>query len=125
MSIIKLAVVSVVFGLSLNTNAQADELAKGKEVYLGMGGCSVCHGMQGGGDGVGGAALDPKPANFQVGVFKYDTDGDGKKGTEADVYNVITNGAAKYGGSMMMVARGDLPEADRKALAKYVISLKK
>lgn len=123
MNIAKLTFVSGILVLSIN--AQADDLAKGKEVFAGMGGCTVCHGLAGAGDGVGGAALDPKPANFQVGAYKFDTDGDGKKGTETDIFNVITNGALKYGGSMMMVARGDLPEADRKALAKYVISLKK
>ena len=119
----KLILVSTVFALSMS--AQADDLIKGKEVYSGMGACGACHGDLGAGDGVAGAALDPKPANFQAGAYKYDTDGDGKKGTETDVFNVITNGAQKYGGSMMMVARGDLPEADRKALAKYVVSLKK
>ena len=38
---------------------------------------------------------------------------------------VITNGAQKYGGSFMMVGRKDLPEEDRKALTKFVLSLKK
>ena len=111
--------------LLVSLNAQADDLAKGKEVYNGMGACSSCHGVLGAGDGAAAAALTPKPASFQAGAFKYDTDGDGKAGTEADIYNIVTNGAAKYGGSMMMAARADLPEADRKALAKYVVSLKK
>ncbi len=123
MKIKKLAVLGGI--LTFSFLAHADDLAKGKEVYNGMGACTACHGVTGAGDGVAGAALDPKPANFVAANYKYDTDGDGKMGTEADIFNVITNGALKYGGSMMMVARGDLPEADRKALAKYVASLRK
>ena len=110
--------------LSTNTMADAD-IEKGKAVFNGMGACSSCHGPNGAGDGPAAASLPVKPANFITGNFKYDTDGDGKMGTETDVFNIITNGAQKYGGNMMMVARGDLPEADRKALAKYVVSLKK
>lgn len=115
----------VALALVFAANAEADDLAKGKEVYNGMGACFSCHGATGAGDGAAAAALNPKPASFQAGVFKYDTDGDGKTGTETDIFNIVTNGAAKYGGNMMMVARADLPEADRKALAKYVLSLKK
>jgi mono/diheme cytochrome c family protein len=112
------------FGL-FGSNAYADELAQGKAVYDGAGACFSCHGALGLGDGVAAAALNPKPRSFAEGVFTYDTDGDGKKGTEADLFNIITNGAVKYGGSPMMAARADLPEADRKALVKYVLSLKK
>ncbi len=102
-----------------------DEMAKGKQIYDGAGACFSCHGATGAGDGPAAAALTPKPRSFVTGEFGFDTDGDGKKGTEADLLNVITNGAQKYGGSMMMVGRADLPEADRKALVKYVLSLKK
>jgi mono/diheme cytochrome c family protein len=110
---------------ALPTLSSADDLARGKELFNGVGACSTCHGPLGAGDGPAAAALNPKPANMQDGVFKYDTDGDGKKGTEADIANIIENGAAKYGGNMMMTARPDIAEADRKALAKYVLSLKK
>lgn len=119
----KMALVGL--AMALISSAQADDLAKGKELFEGMGACSSCHGVLGAGDGVAAAALNPKPANFQTGVYKYDTDGDGNTGTEMDIFNIITNGALKYGGNMMMVARADLPIADRKALAKYVLSLKK
>ena len=102
-----------------------DELEKGKGIYNGTGACFSCHGATGMGDGAAAAALTPKPRSFVEGVFKFDTDGDGKTGTETDVLNVVTNGAQKYGGSMMMVARPDLAEADRKAVVKYVLSLKK
>lgn len=112
--------------LLFTTQAFADpELDKGKAVFEGIGACSSCHGPLGQGDGPAAAALTPKPRSFAVGDYAYDTDGDGKKGTETDIFNMVTNGAAKFGGSIMMAARPDIPEADRKALAKYVLSLKK
>lgn len=108
----------------LTSTAFADDLAKGKEIFNGAGACSSCHGPEGKGNGVAAAALDPKPRNFSEGTFKYDTDGDGKTGTEADLLNIITNGAQKFGGSMMMAGRPDIAEADRKALVQFVLSLK-
>ena len=100
------------------------EIDKGKEVYNGIGACASCHGATGKGDGVAAAALNPKPRSFASGDYGIDTDGDGTKGSETDIFNVISNGAAKYGGSPLMAARGDIPEPDRKALAKYILSLK-
>lgn len=108
---------------SLSTECRADELAQGKTVYEGLGACASCHGPTGKGDGIAAAALNPKPRAFSEGVFKFDTDKDGKMGTEQDLFNIVTNGAAAYGGSPLMVARADIPEADRKALVKYVLSL--
>ncbi len=120
-SILSLAI----FSLSISSHAIADDIEQGKSVFNGNGACFSCHGATGAGDGAAAAALNPKPKNFTIGDFAYDTDGDGKKGTETDIFNIITNGAQKYGGNMMMVGRPDLPEADRKALAKFVLSLKK
>jgi mono/diheme cytochrome c family protein len=119
-----LALGVVNFGL-FSSSATADEiLEKGKTVYNGDGACATCHGALGQGDGMAAAALTPKPRNFAAGDFALDTDKDGTTGTEEDIFQVITNGAAKFGGSPMMAGRPDLPEADRRALAKYVHSLK-
>lgn len=109
----------------LNSTANADDLQQGKMIYDGAGACASCHGATGAGDGVAAAALDPKPRNFSTGEYKFDTDNDGKKGTENDIFNVVTKGATAFGGSPLMVARPDISEADRKALSKYVLSLKK
>ena len=104
--------------------AQDADLAKGKEIYMGVGACFSCHGMEGKGDGPAAATLNPKPRAFASGEFMFDTDGDGKKGTAVDLENVIVNGGAKYGGSALMVGRPDIAPADRQALVKYVMSLK-
>lgn len=112
-------------GVASAQTARADDIETGKNVYNGLGACASCHGATGAGDGAAAAALDPKPRSFLAGVFKFDTDGDGKTGTETDIFNIVTNGAAKYGGSPLMVGRPDIPEADRKAIAKFVLSLKK
>ena len=104
--------------------ASADELEKGKAVYNGIGACSSCHGVLGKGDGAAAAALEPKPRSFAVAEYKFDTDKDGKTGTETDIFDVVSKGAPAFGGSPLMAGRADIPEADRKALVKYVISLK-
>ncbi len=87
--------------------------------------CSSCHGMGGKGDGPVGAVLQPPPRDFSVGDFKFDTDDDGKTGTDADLKNVITNGAGKYGGSMLMAPWGAMlsPE-DMDNVIAYIRSLK-
>lgn len=106
----------------ISSPAFADDIAKGKELYASSG-CAACHGALGAGDGAAAAALDPKPRSFLTGEYKYDTDGDGVAGSETDVYNILTNGAAKYGGAITMVPYQHLSDQDRKALAKYVKSL--
>lgn len=110
----------------LTTSAFAnDNVEKGKTIYNGVGACATCHGASGQGDGPAGAALNPKPANFVKGTFHLDTNKDGKLGTAEDIFEIVTNGAAAYGGSPIMVGRKDISEADRKALASYILSLKK
>jgi len=113
------------FGGAATASADQAELDKGKAVYNGIGACASCHGPLGAGDGVAAAALNPKPRSFVAGTFSYDTDADGKTGTQKDLENIIEFGAAKYKGSMLMAGRPDIAAADRTALAKYVLSLKK
>jgi cytochrome c551/c552 len=115
-----LACVALLPGLCLAD----DDLAKGKAIYEGIGACISCHGPAGKGDGVAAAQLNPKPRDFSQGAFMFDTDKDGKTGTETDLFNIVTNGAMAYGGNMMMAPRPDIPEADRRAVIKYVLSLK-
>lgn len=86
--------------------ALAGDAAAGKTAFVTN--CASCHGESGKGDGPVGAALQPPPRDFTKADFKYDTDKDGKAGTDADLKNVIKNGAAEYGGSPLMAPWGSI-----------------
>jgi mono/diheme cytochrome c family protein len=102
--------------------ASAGDAAAGKPQF--QANCSSCHGMGGKGDGPVGSALNPPPRDFTKGDFKYDTDGDGKPGTDADLKNVITKGAAAYGGSPLMAPWPTLKPAQIDDVVAYIRSLK-
>ena len=101
--------------------ASAGDAAAGKPLF--QANCASCHGMDGKGDGPVGSVLDPPPRDFTKGDFKYDTDGDGKPGTDADLKNLITKGAAAYGGSPLMAAQPTLTAAQVDDVVAYIRSL--
>jgi cytochrome c551/c552 len=107
--------------VSIDVRADA---AAGKAIYEGKGACFSCHGLSGKGDGPAAASLNPKPQDFSTGEFVLDTDGDGQKGTDTDLYNVIRDGAAKYGGAATMPGRPDLSEQEIKDLIEYIHSFR-
>lgn len=86
--------------------------------------CATCHGPGGKGDGPVGKALQPPPRDFTVGDFKFDADGDGTPGTDADLINVIKQGAGGFGGSPLMAPWGHLPESDIADLIAFIRTLK-
>ena len=93
------------------------DAAKGAQVFQQY--CVTCHGPTGLGDGPVGKTLNPPPRNFQEAKWKF---GD----TPQAHFEVITNGAAAKGGSPLMAPWGAvIPEADRWAVVKHIISLKK
>ncbi len=106
-----------VIGLLLPASAAlAQDAAKGQQVFKLY--CASCHGEKGDGQGPVGKTLNPPPRNFQVADFKFG-------GTDKDIFEVISNGAASKGGSPLMAPWGAvIPEADRKALVKFIRSLK-
>lgn len=104
--------------LSHPAPAQSADAAKGRALYEKY--CLMCHGPEGRGDGPVGKALTPPPRNFAAHQFKFDTDGDGKKGTDADLKNVIRNGAGKFGGSPLMAPWMQLSDADVANLIAYI-----
>ena len=113
---------SALIAPSLGLAADAE---KGKAVYDLN--CTTCHGPSGAGDGPVAAALPPesKPRDFTTGDFKYDTDGDGKPGTDTDIKNIIQKGAMEYGGNPLMAALPHLSDEDVANVIAYVRSLKK
>ncbi len=118
------ATIAALLGLLLAPGlAAAGDAAAGKGLFEIN--CSSCHGMTGKGDGPVAAALTPKPRDFSQGAFSFDTDGDGKKGTDADLKNVISNGAAAYGGSVMMAPwQAMMSESDIENVIAFVRTLK-
>jgi mono/diheme cytochrome c family protein len=113
--------VVALFAWLVPTTARAGDAAAGKAVYDIN--CMACHGATGKGDGPVGVALQPPPRDFSAGHFVFDTDGDGKKGTDADLKNVITKGAAAFGGSPLMAPWPTLSEADVENLIAHIRSL--
>lgn len=85
--------------------------------------CVTCHGATGKGDGVAAAALNPKPADFSAGAFKYDVNGNGTKGDVDDIKAIVHDGAAKHGGSPLMAPWPMLSADQLQAVAEYVKSL--
>ena len=85
--------------------------------------CATCHGLKGQGDGVAAAGLDPKPANFAAGVFKYDANGNGAPGDIDDIKAIVHDGAATHGGSPLMAPWPSLAPEQLQAVAEYVKSL--
>jgi len=85
--------------------------------------CVTCHGAEGKGDGPAGLPALPRPRDFTVGAFKFDADADGETGTDRDLFLVIRDGAAVYGGSPLMAGWGHLGEERVRELVGYVRSL--
>lgn len=102
------------------TTAAADANA-GATVYATN--CATCHGAKGGGDGVAAAALNPKPANFAAGTFKYDANGNGAPGDVDDIKAIVHDGAAQHGGSPLMAPWPMLTPEQLQSVAEYVKSL--
>ena len=74
--------------------------------------CAACHGATGIGDGVGAAALNPKPRNFKTDKFK--------KGDLESVKKTIKEGI----NGTAMTAWGHLGDSKIEAVAKYVLKLR-
>jgi mono/diheme cytochrome c family protein len=122
-SVVRLLTVAAAAALLIPAAASATgDAAKGKADFEMD--CASCHGTSGKGDGPVGKALTPPPRDFTKGVFKYDTDGDGKTGTDADLHNIIKNGAMKYGGNPMMAGWPQLSDEQIDNIIAYVRTLK-
>jgi mono/diheme cytochrome c family protein len=86
-------------------------VAKGKTSYDMN--CASCHGDRGLGDGVAGAALEPKPRNLVSGKFA-------KGASPAQVFTTIEKGID----GTTMIPFGHLSEEERWALTYYVLELR-
>jgi cytochrome c oxidase cbb3-type subunit 3 len=118
-----LAMMALVAGLAATTRAEEEfkisgDPAKGEASYKMY--CVVCHGATGAGDGVGAAALNPKPRALNDKAYM-DTLSD------KHIYTVIKDGGAAVGKSMFMTAWGAILKEDQAIhdVAAYVRTLAK
>ena len=88
----------------------SDATTKGKKLYAQM--CAICHGAKGKGDGMAGAALNPKPANFTSTTLQAQTDG--------AIYWKITEGR-----SPMASYKTSLKDNQRWQLVNYIRTFNK
>ena len=105
------------------TATAAGDVEAGKATY--QANCASCHGPEGRGDGPVAMALDPKPRDFAEAQFKYDTDGDGTTGSDADITNIVQQGAAAFGGNVMMAPLPHLSDAEVANIIAYIRTLEK
>ena len=93
------------------------DAAKGKVTFEQF--CVPCHGAEGKGDGVAGAALNPHPADFT----------DPKRAaltTDEQIYNLIKEGGQAYGKSPLMVSwKATLNDQQIRDVATYIRNFSK
>ncbi|MBI5197894.1 MAG: cytochrome c [Nitrospirae bacterium] len=87
-----------------------ENIAKGKAIFDGKGGCMACHGTAGDGKGPGAMALDPSPRNFHNKDWQ-------KARTDGELKWVVTNGSA---GTGMMPLKGTLTDEEMWQAITYV-----
>ena len=124
-----LALGAAAFGLLVSGSASAaGDVEAGKATFTTV--CFTCHGMTGKGDGPVGAMLQPPPRDFSKADFKFDADGDGTAGTDADLALVIKRGAAGFKdasgtpGSALMAPNPGLSDDDIANMIAFIRSLK-
>jgi mono/diheme cytochrome c family protein len=90
-------------------------IAKGKALFTGKATCFTCHGNDGKGDGIAGAALDPGPRNFHNPLMK--------NRQEGEYMWVVQNGIEGTG--MISYSPGIVSEEEAALIILYEMSLRK
>jgi len=92
-----------------------DRLMRGREVYDRY--CSVCHGLEGTGDGFNSYNLNPRPRDFRDSTFLLRLD-------TTLIIETVSKGGAAVGLSPLMPPWGNtISAADIRDVARYVIDL--
>lgn len=91
--------------------------------------CTPCHGINGNGDGVASALLNPRPRNFTSGMFKFRSTESGSLPTDDDLLSTIKNGLhgtamSDWAPFMPWPAFTNMTEEDRHALVTYLRHIK-
>jgi len=93
----------------VSSKKKSSSAKKGAKIFIQF--CIVCHGKKGEGDGVGGKALNPKPANLTSKLVQDQVDG--------EIFWKISNGR-----NAMIKWDPIIPENDRWDLVNYIRTLK-
>ena len=99
---------------SEEARASSEAFLRGRAVYEAN--CAVCHGTGGDGNGIAAHMFRVQPRDFRRGLFKFRSTPSGSLPTDGDLMRTITEGIRWTG----MVARPDLPKADRTAVVQYI-----
>lgn len=89
-------------------------LLRGRAFYLSQ--CVQCHGPDGAGDGATASALNPRPRDFRLGIFKYTSTGPTAKARRDDLKRTLRAGLP--GTAMPRYAA--VPDEDLDAVIEYV-----
>ena len=116
-SSLTLTVAALTTGL-FSTSVMATDTTKGGSLFAAR--CAMCHGDKGAGDGALAATFPEgqKPRNLSLGQNRYATD-------DAKLKEIIKNGGAAVGLSVLMPAQSDLNDAQLSDLVAFVNSLKR
>jgi mono/diheme cytochrome c family protein len=98
-------------------DVSAAHLKRGAEVYSRY--CVQCHGASGDGNGVAASYLNPKPRNYQPGIFKFTSTTYGSKPLREDLIRTVRRGIR----GTSMPAFPLLPPKDLEAVVDYVLAL--
>lgn len=93
--------------------ATPENMAQGKTLFEGKGQCTPCHGLEGRGDGIAAASLNPSPRNFHNPNLRTKTDG--------EFFWVLKNGIAGTG--MISFVPGIVSEDEAALIILYERSL--
>ena len=96
--------------------ARGEARPTGRQVYEAD--CAICHGSSGDGNGRAAHMFRVRPRDFRRGLFKFRSTPSGSLPTDDDLLRTVTHGIRWTS----MIARADLPEADRRAVVQHVKS---
>ncbi|MEM9660577.1 MAG: c-type cytochrome, partial [Planctomycetota bacterium] len=100
-----------------NPHVDPEHLKRGYRLYAQF--CTMCHGVNGDGQGPVAPYLNPKPRNYTAGVYKFVATDNGSKARKADLVRTVRRGVT--GTSMPSFDR--FSEEDLSAVVDYVMAL--
>jgi cytochrome c oxidase cbb3-type subunit 2 len=98
----------------IETSPSRQTLFHGQQIY--QVNCTVCHGVDGDGNGPAASMFRIRPRDFRSGLFKFHSTPSGSLPTDDDLLRTVTHGLRWTG----MIGRPDLGDNDRRAVIQYI-----